>query len=214
MSPENVLSAVSYHEHAAPVGNTCLFENVLDDLVLVVEGAVDIGSAHYFKERGEPEPVEDTHCVYLGLACGDHYPFAAVMKPFQHFGNAVVDAVLEQSLPLIPIPVEILRPDRFLLRHALRLAAFEQDGSQYGFIGGMMIRNKRAMANNHLYYFGEDGKVIRDVDGSKPMVALTYDDGPSIYTNTIIDVFEQYGGKATFFIVGDRVSWNEDPAKR
>ena len=90
----------------------------------------------------------------------------------------------------------------------------EQDGSQYGFIGGMMIRNKRAMANNHLYYFGEDGKVIRDVDGSKPMVALTYDDGPSKYTNTIIDVFEQYGGKATFFIVGDRVSWNEDPAKR
>ena len=56
--------------------------------------------------------------------------------------------------------------------------------------------------------------MIRDVDGSKPMVALTYDDGPSKYTNTIIDVFEQYGGKATFFIVGDRVSWNENPAKR
>lgn len=90
----------------------------------------------------------------------------------------------------------------------------ERDGDQYGFIGGLMIRNKRAMANNHLYYFGDDGKVTRDVDGSKPMVALTYDDGPSIYTNTIIDVFEQYGGKCTFFIVGDRINWNEDPAKR
>ena len=90
----------------------------------------------------------------------------------------------------------------------------EKPDGKYGFIAGMMIRNKRAMADNHLYYFGDDGKVTREVDGSKPMVALTYDDGPSKYTSQIIDVFEQYGGKATFFIVGDRVSWNEEHAKR
>lgn len=90
----------------------------------------------------------------------------------------------------------------------------EKEDGKYGFIGGMMIRNKRAMADNHLYYFGEDGKVTREIDGNKPMVALTYDDGPSIYTNSIIDTFEKYNSKATFFIVGDRISWNEDPAKR
>ena len=90
----------------------------------------------------------------------------------------------------------------------------EKPDGKYGFIAGMMIRNKRAMADNHLYYFGDDGKVTREVDGSKPMVALTYDDGPSKYTSQIIDVFEQYGGKATFFIVGDTVSWNEEHAKR
>ncbi len=90
----------------------------------------------------------------------------------------------------------------------------EKEDGKYGFIGGLMIRNKRAMADNHLYYFGDDGKVVREVDGSKPMVALTYDDGPSQYTNSIIDTLEKYGGKATFFIVGDRISWNEDPAKR
>ena len=90
----------------------------------------------------------------------------------------------------------------------------EKPDGKYGFIGGMMIRNKRAMADNHLYYFGDDGKVTREVDGNKPMVALTYDDGPSTYTDSIIDTLEKYGAKATFFIVGDRISWNEKQAKR
>jgi len=90
----------------------------------------------------------------------------------------------------------------------------EKEDGKYGFIGGLMIRNKRAMADNHLYYFGDDGKVTREVDGNKPMVALTYDDGPSTYTDSIIDTLEKYGAKATFFIVGDRISWNEKQAKR
>ena len=88
------------------------------------------------------------------------------------------------------------------------------DGKTYGFIGGKMIKGQRAMAGNHLYYFGEDGAVYREIDGDKPMVALTYDDGPSIYTNQIIDVFVEYNQRCTFFIVGDRISWNEEPAIR
>ncbi|MCR5287607.1 MAG: polysaccharide deacetylase family protein [Saccharofermentans sp.] len=88
------------------------------------------------------------------------------------------------------------------------------DGKTYGFIDGKMIKGQRAMAGNHLYYFGEDGAVYREIDGDKPMVALTYDDGPSIYTNEIIDVFVEYNQRCTFFIVGDRISWNEEPAVR
>ena len=48
---------------------------------------------------------------------------------------------------------------------------------------------------------------IRILDPNKPMVALTYDDGPySPVTNRILDVLEDYGGKATFFVVGNRVN--------
>lgn len=44
------------------------------------------------------------------------------------------------------------------------------------------------------------------VDPSKPMVALTFDDGPQPSVgNRIMDCLAQYGGKATFFMVGDRV---------
>jgi peptidoglycan/xylan/chitin deacetylase (PgdA/CDA1 family) len=39
----------------------------------------------------------------------------------------------------------------------------------------------------------------------KPMVALTFDDGPSDYTNIILDVLELHGGRVTFFVVGSRV---------
>ena len=90
----------------------------------------------------------------------------------------------------------------------------DTDGSKRGCIGGKMLKNCRAYEKNHLYYFDDKGNVCREVDGTKKMVALTYDDGPSVYTDQILDVFEKYNQKATFFIVGDRISWNEDQAKR
>ncbi len=47
----------------------------------------------------------------------------------------------------------------------------------------------------------------RQIDPSRPMVALTFDDGPQTSVgNRIMDCLAQYGGKATFFMVGDRVS--------
>lgn len=45
----------------------------------------------------------------------------------------------------------------------------------------------------------------RQIDPSKPMVALTFDDGPQPPVgNRIMDCLAQYGGKATFFMVGSR----------
>lgn len=32
------------------------------------------------------------------------------------------------------------------------------------------------------------------------VVALTFDDGPSAYTDDLLDLLDQYGAKATFFI--------------
>ena len=49
------------------------------------------------------------------------------------------------------------------------------------------------------------------LDASKPMVALSFDDGPAFNSNgtnstqRILDVLAQYGAKATFFMVGERV---------
>jgi peptidoglycan/xylan/chitin deacetylase (PgdA/CDA1 family) len=38
------------------------------------------------------------------------------------------------------------------------------------------------------------------------VVALTFDDGPFIYTSHILDLLDEYGAKATFFINGDNWS--------
>lgn len=42
----------------------------------------------------------------------------------------------------------------------------------------------------------------RMIDPDKPMVALTFDDGPSIYTPRVLDCLEQNNQVATFFVVG------------
>ena len=48
--------------------------------------------------------------------------------------------------------------------------------------------------------------VFSKIDPSKPMVALTFDDGPSVYTKDILDQLEKYNAHATFFVVGNRVA--------
>ena len=52
------------------------------------------------------------------------------------------------------------------------------------------------------------------IDPSKPMVALTYDDGPSVYTSQILDVLEKYHARATFFEVGVWVGKYPNAVKR
>ncbi|WP_242972304.1 polysaccharide deacetylase family protein [Lachnoclostridium edouardi] len=45
----------------------------------------------------------------------------------------------------------------------------------------------------------------RVIDPARPMVALTFDDGPMASVgNQIMDCLAQYGGKATFYVVGNR----------
>lgn len=56
-----------------------------------------------------------------------------------------------------------------------------------------------------------------NLDPNKPMVALSFDDGPNYSsTSVILDTLQQNGGSATFFIVGDRLksSGNQDCANR
>lgn len=53
------------------------------------------------------------------------------------------------------------------------------------------------------------------VDPTKPMVALTFDDGPSREnTNRILDVLKEHNARATFFVVGYNIDGNEDVLKR
>ena len=47
------------------------------------------------------------------------------------------------------------------------------------------------------------------VDPSRPMIALTFDDGPrTAVTSRILDSLQQNGGRATFFMVGSNVEAN------
>lgn len=47
----------------------------------------------------------------------------------------------------------------------------------------------------------------REIDSAKPMIALTFDDGPNKETTgPILDILREYNSVATFFVLGNRVS--------
>lgn len=54
------------------------------------------------------------------------------------------------------------------------------------------------------------------IDPTKPMVALTFDDGPDYgsSSNKILDVLEKYNARATFFMVGENAKNNPENVQR
>lgn len=66
--------------------------------------------------------------------------------------------------------------------------------------------------------FDEDGKLLSkkkaEVDPDKPMVALTFDDGPGKRTGEILDVLEEYNAHATFFMLGQKVPSFQEEVKK
>lgn len=78
------------------------------------------------------------------------------------------------------------------------------DGNQYHFdSNGYMATGWKPIGGKGCY-FDDQGVYQPDRNGSM-MVALTFDDGPDVYTSTLLDTLEQYGAQATFFMLGSNV---------
>ncbi len=54
----------------------------------------------------------------------------------------------------------------------------------------------------------------RYVDTTKKLVAITFDDGPCVYTDDILDILEKNDSVATFFELGNLIKYNESAVKR
>ncbi|MCH5267120.1 MAG: polysaccharide deacetylase family protein [Lachnospiraceae bacterium] len=58
---------------------------------------------------------------------------------------------------------------------------------------------------------GKDRWIRKNLDASKPMVALTFDDGPyTKVTGRILKALQKSNGRATFFVVGSRLDMYKD----
>lgn len=80
---------------------------------------------------------------------------------------------------------------------------------QYSIANGKVV-SCRVKDGVYMRYYNENADVRREIDTSRPMAALTYDDGPSQYTPEILDVLRQYNSVATFFVLGERVPAHAD----
>ena len=61
--------------------------------------------------------------------------------------------------------------------------------------------------SEHAYYYDPG------LDPSKPIIALSFDDGPSQYTQRILDAIQENGVKATFFMVGYQIDAYKDEVR-
>jgi len=50
---------------------------------------------------------------------------------------------------------------------------------------------------------------LSKIDPSRPVVALTFDDGPGEHTSSILDILQQHGGHVSFFVTGSKIAGNE-----
>lgn len=74
----------------------------------------------------------------------------------------------------------------------------------------LKIDVKKDFKVKELYTIKENNKVI---DYSRPVVALTFDDGPSKYTKEIIQFLKDNNAYATFFVLGNKINIYEDTLK-
>lgn len=66
--------------------------------------------------------------------------------------------------------------------------------------------------SNNLESTNNDESSNKPVEDQK-LIALTFDDGPSRNTKKILKTLNKYNAHATFFVLGERIEYNEDTLK-
>ena len=94
----------------------------------------------------------------------------------------------------------------------------EIDGNTYYFNQEGKMQTGKLLLGIAMCTFDIDGKLISkevtSIDPKKPMIALTFDDGPGKRTEELLDVLEEYHAHATFFVLGDKVDRYEDAIRK
>lgn len=85
----------------------------------------------------------------------------------------------------------------------------ESQGSRYYFNSNGDMVTGELKKGYSIYNFDQNGKLVSEtnlIDPAKPMVAITYDDGPGKRTNELLDVLEENKAHATFFLLGQKMN--------
>lgn len=97
--------------------------------------------------------------------------------------------------------------------HTYYTGGFQEiDGVTYCFDGNGYMQTGWVTKGVKDYYFNDDGSYNPDI--RRPMLALTFDDGPGEYTDGILDVLEENNAHATFFMLGQNVGLYPEVVQR
>lgn len=94
----------------------------------------------------------------------------------------------------------------------------EIDGDTYYFNQDGKMQTGKMYLGIAMCTFDTDGKLISreptSIDPEKPMVALTFDDGPGKRTEELLEALEEYSAHATFFVLGTNAKRYPDEIKK
>ena len=88
----------------------------------------------------------------------------------------------------------------------------EIDGVKYAFNSNGYMQTGWVTKGANDYYFNEDGSY--NSEKKRPLIALTFDDGPGQYTDKLLDCLEENNAHATFFMLGQLVDQYPETVKR
>lgn len=88
----------------------------------------------------------------------------------------------------------------------------EIDGVTYSFDENGYMQTGWVEKGAKDYYFNEDGSY--DPSQKRKLLALTFDDGPGQYTEELLDCLEENNAHATFFMLGQNVSYYPETVQR
>lgn len=86
---------------------------------------------------------------------------------------------------------------------------YEENGAKYYFHNDGRMAVGKVKLGITMYTFNESGALAgeeKNIDPAKPMIALTFDDGPGEKTMDLLNALEQYKVHATFFMCGSSLS--------
>lgn len=118
-----------------------------------------------------------------------------------------------KKMILISIAVAIFVPIVVCIILAVQLGKVSKElqmlKEQYAIINTSVTENQDVPIDYDVSDVSEDLEInvqedINAVEDGKRKVYLTFDDGPSIYTDEILDILAEYEVKATFFVVGEK----------
>lgn len=81
---------------------------------------------------------------------------------------------------------------------------------------GVRVTGEQQISGN-TYYFKGDGRFDSEknpANPNRPMIALTFDDGPGLGTERLIEALQAHGARATFFMLGSRVNTYPDAVRK
>ena len=92
------------------------------------------------------------------------------------------------------------------------------EDKRYYFDENGLMETGQVVLGFTIYQFADDGSLVServmDIDPEKPMVALTFDDGPGKRTGELLACLEEYHAHATFFMQGKNVPGYAEEVKK